>query len=460
MSTLPPSLMFTVRRCQPELVAPSMATPHEIKPLSDIDDQDGLRIQIPMIQIYRKKASMGEKDPVEVIRQSLAQTLVFYYPLAGRLREGPARKLMVDCTGEGVLFIEADADVTLDHFGDSLQPPFPCFHELLSHVPASQQITNTPLLLVQVTRLKCGGFILGFWFNHTIADAGGISQFMNAWAEIARGATKPSILPVWRRELLMARDPPRITCNHREYENVPDTEKETITWNEDDMVLRSFFFGPTEIAAIRRLVPHHLRQCSTFDVITACFWQCRTRALQMDAEEDVRLMCIVNARARCNPRLPVGYYGNALAFPAVVTTAGKLCENPFGYAVELINKVKGEVTEDYMHSVSDLMVIKGRCSFTPIRSCIISDLTRVRFREVNFGWGHAVYGGVAQGGAGSFRAATYHVPYKNAKGEEGIILPIWLPIEAMNRFVKELDNMLGNQNHPPTTSPHFIKSTL
>ncbi|KHN43221.1 Benzyl alcohol O-benzoyltransferase [Glycine soja] len=68
---------------------------------------------------------------------------------------------MVDCTGEGVMFIEADADVTLYQFGgEALQPPFPCFQELLYNVPETEEITNTPLLLIQVTRLKCGGFIL------------------------------------------------------------------------------------------------------------------------------------------------------------------------------------------------------------------------------------------------------------------------------------------------------------
>jgi len=144
------SLKFTVRRCQPQLVPPAISTPHELKLLSDIDDQEGLRFHVPMVQIYGKQASMAEKDPVEVIRQALSQTLVFYYPFAGRLREGPNRKLMVDCTGEGAMFIEADADVTFDEFGDSLHPPFPCFHELLYDVPGTQQITNTPLLLVQV----------------------------------------------------------------------------------------------------------------------------------------------------------------------------------------------------------------------------------------------------------------------------------------------------------------------
>ncbi|KAK7345263.1 hypothetical protein VNO77_15861 [Canavalia gladiata] len=143
------SLVFTVRRGKPELVAPAKATPHEVKLLSDIDDQEGLRFQIPIIQFYRHDPSNAGKDPVDVIRKALAETLVFYYPFAGRLREGPNRKLMVECTGEGVLFIEADADVTLDQFGDPLQPPFPCLEELLYDVPASGEVLNTPLLVMQ-----------------------------------------------------------------------------------------------------------------------------------------------------------------------------------------------------------------------------------------------------------------------------------------------------------------------
>jgi hypothetical protein len=145
-------LVFTVRRKTPELVAPAKPTPHEYKLLSDIDDQEGLRFQIPVIQFYRKDGSMEGRDPVKVIRQAIAKTLVWYYPFAGRLRElaGAGRKLMVDCTGEGVLFIEADADVTLHHFGDALQPPFPCLDQLLYDVPGSGGVLDCPLLLIQV----------------------------------------------------------------------------------------------------------------------------------------------------------------------------------------------------------------------------------------------------------------------------------------------------------------------
>ena len=75
---------FTVQRRPEVLVAPAAPTPHELKRLSDFDDQDSLRFQVPAIQFYRRNESMGGKDPVQVIRDALAKALVPYYPFAGR----------------------------------------------------------------------------------------------------------------------------------------------------------------------------------------------------------------------------------------------------------------------------------------------------------------------------------------------------------------------------------------
>lgn len=69
---------------------------------------------------------MNRRDLMKVIREVLVETLVLYYPFAGRLKVGPSPKLAVECTSEGVLFIEAVADVTLKQFDDALQPPFSC----------------------------------------------------------------------------------------------------------------------------------------------------------------------------------------------------------------------------------------------------------------------------------------------------------------------------------------------
>ncbi|KAH7571549.1 hypothetical protein ACOSP7_014206 [Xanthoceras sorbifolium] len=459
MAPPPTSLVFTVRRCNPELIVPAKPTPRELKPLSDIDDQEGLRFQIPVIQFYKYEPAMKGKDPVKVIRQGIAETLVFYYPFAGRLREGLNRKLMVDCTGEGVMFIEADADVTLQEFGDALQPPFPCWEELLFDVPASNGVLNCPLLLIQVTRLKCGGFIFALRLNHTMSDAAGLVQFMAAVGEMSRGARSPSIPPVWERHVLNARDPPRVTCIHPEYEEVADTKGTIIPL--DDMAHQSFFFGPTEIAAIRRFVPLHLRRCSTFEILTACLWRCRTIALQPEPTEEMRVICIVNARAKFNPPLPSGYYGNAFAFPVALTTAEKLSKNPLGYALELVRNAKAEVTEEYMKSVADMMVIKDRPHFTVVRSYLVSDVTRAGFGEVDFGWGKAVYGGPAKGGVGAIPGvASFYIPFKNKKGEDGIVVPVCLPAPAMLRFVKELNTILMDHQPLPPTKSTFITSAM
>ena len=142
------SLVFTVRSCEPELVSPAKPTPHEFKQLSDLDDRDSLRFQIPIIQFHKYNPSMQGRGIVKGIREALSQTLVFDYPFAGRVREGPGAKLMVECTGEGVMFIEADADVSLDQFGHAIHPPFPCMDELLYDVPGSGEMLNCPLLLI------------------------------------------------------------------------------------------------------------------------------------------------------------------------------------------------------------------------------------------------------------------------------------------------------------------------
>lgn len=284
-----------------------------------------------------------------------------------------------------------------------------------------------------------------------MSDGSGIVQFMSALAEISQGMRKPSISPVWCREILSARDAPRVTCTHREYEPEPDNKANTFSL--DDMVHHAFFFGPTEVAAIRSLLPPQQQQkYSNFEIITSYFWRCRTLALQLDTNEEVRIICIVDARSKfVNLLVPNGYYGNAIALPAAITTVGKLIENPLTYALDLVKKAKANVTEEYMRSMADLLVIKGRPHFTTANACLVSDFTRAGFRDVDFGWGKSVYGGLARAGDGTNPGiSTNYIPFKNAKGEEGFVIPVFFPTQVIERLVKELDKVLKNNINSPT----------
>jgi hypothetical protein len=132
-----------------------------------------MRFYVVGIYAYRAHACKQGIDPAAVLRSALAEALVHYYPLAGRLREEAGRKLVVDCAGQGVVFVEADADMALDDLGDVRYPPFPRSEEFIYHDHVHVSVANwppglllpevigQPLLHVQVTRFKCGGFIVG-----------------------------------------------------------------------------------------------------------------------------------------------------------------------------------------------------------------------------------------------------------------------------------------------------------
>ncbi|XP_010941427.3 benzyl alcohol O-benzoyltransferase-like [Elaeis guineensis] len=452
------SLIFTVSRREPVLVAPAKPTPHEFKPLSDIDDQEGLRFYSSGIHFYRNDPSKEGRDPARVIKEALGKVLVHYHPIAGRLREWPGRKLVVECTGEGVVFVEANADVRLEEFGNAPSPPFPCVEELLYDTESLGSDLDCPFLFVQVTRLKCGGFIFGLRINHTIMDAPGVVQFLTALGEMARGAAAPTVPPVWERELLTARCPPRITHVHPEYEFSAATDVMT-TVPLSDMVNRSFFFGPREISALRKYAPPHLRPTSSrFELITASVWRSRTAALGYDPDDEVRVLFVVNARGRRSPPLPSGYYGNALAFPVASSAAGRLRRSPLGYALEVVKKAKASVTDEYMQSVADLMVLQGRPHFAMARTYLVSDVTRAGFEAVDFGWGEGVYGGPASAGIGGAGVASFYTWHRNGKGEEGILVPMCLPGPAMERFQMEMESLTQEPAFDPYDSNTNMKN--
>ncbi|CAM0875972.1 unnamed protein product [Alopecurus aequalis] len=418
------SLRFTVRRKSPELLVPAGPTPRELKRLSDIDDQEGLRRHTHNIQFFHHDASINGRDPATVLRDAVARALVHYYPFAGRLRELQGRKLAVDCTGEGVLFIEADADVRLEQFGHALHPPFPGIEELVFDVPGSSEVLGTPLLLFQVTRLSCGGFILAVRVNHTMTDAQGLMQFLTAVAELARGAAVPSVRPVWGREVLEARNPPCPSFVHRQYDEVPDTKGAIVPL--EDMEQHSFFFGAKEVASVRsHLTPVLQKHATTFDVLVGLLWKCRTIALAPHADEEMRMMFAVDGRGRKGKQsaIPTGYYGNVVALPAAVSAAGELCAMPLSYAVRLVKEAKEEVDMEYMRSVADPLVQRGRPDITMVRAYMASDVTKVGFGELDYGWGRPVYAGPAMVAT----ICSFLIPFKNANGEDGIIITICLP---------------------------------
>jgi hypothetical protein len=143
---------FVAHRGKAELVVPARATAREVRPLSDIDSSPGLRSYMTLIEFFGCRVPGGApKQLASSLKAALAEALVYYYPVAGRLRELPGRrKLVVDCTAEGAVFVEARADVRLEDLGTPLVPPFPCVNELICDVGDVTTGIGKPLLYLQV----------------------------------------------------------------------------------------------------------------------------------------------------------------------------------------------------------------------------------------------------------------------------------------------------------------------
>ena len=144
---------FKARRREPQLVSPARPTPRETKPLSDIDDQHPLRYYETVVGFFRNCPARRTDRPADLkgaFKAALAEALVYYYPIAGRLREAAGGKLVVDCTAQGVVFVEADANVRLEELGKPLLPPYPCVEELLCNAGETRAVVGKPLVLMQV----------------------------------------------------------------------------------------------------------------------------------------------------------------------------------------------------------------------------------------------------------------------------------------------------------------------
>ncbi|KAI4312499.1 hypothetical protein MLD38_037306 [Melastoma candidum] len=438
--------LFETRRREPELIRPAGPTPHKFKNLSDLDDQDVLRIQTKVLLVYG--SDLGKStDPVRIVRDGLAKALVFYYPLAGRLREWPQRKLVVECTGEGILFVEGDADFSVDRLHDDPFGSAPYFHELVHDVPKQDGFLGGPLLLIQVTRLNCGGFTVGIRMNHAMLDAFGLGQFLKAVAEMGKGAAVPSVLPTWRRELLSARVPPQVTHVHHAY----DYKESDQHWHQKgdiigalgSVVSKSFFFGPMELTAIRRTLPKRLRKCSTFEVLASFLWRSRTIAFNLNAEDEVGLVTLVDVRTNVNPPLPKGYYGNTSISSCAVTTAGMLCSSPLEYTIDLVKNTKARITDEYVRSFIDLIVESGKPPVMTSSFYLVSDVTKSPLYTADFGWGKPVLSipNEVKPPENSIGAVNFFVRIRGRDQVDRIMVPMDLPEQVMLRLSHQIDNL-------------------
>lgn len=103
---------LNVNRGEPTSVLPAKETQKGLYFLSNLDQN----IAVIVRTIYCFKSDdKGNEKAGEVIKTALEKVLVHYYPLAGRLTISSMGNLIVNCNGEGVVFVKAEANYKLEH---------------------------------------------------------------------------------------------------------------------------------------------------------------------------------------------------------------------------------------------------------------------------------------------------------------------------------------------------------
>ncbi|KAI3886667.1 hypothetical protein MKX03_036912 [Papaver bracteatum] len=355
-------------------------------------------------------------DAAHALKLGLAKVLVHYYPIAGRLILNEKNKFAINCTGEGALFIEAEADCTLEEIGDLTQPNPTTFKKL-------------------VTKFKCGGFTLGLSQNHTVFDGVGAMEFVISWGEVTRGfpLTKPPFLD---RTILKARTPLKTQFTHI-LEEIIDITNTNALWEEESSLPNPSFFTPTVAKFLQlKLATENSQQlssCCESELLNSIFGVV-TKSLRLHPNQQVRLLFPVNARSRFHPPLPKGYFGNAIALKNFQCSVSELVESPLSSIIERFQQLVSLVTDECMRSIIDSLE-ESEQPLPNTHTLFLSIWTRIGLHDMDFGWGEPIFAGPP--------TLPTNVVFFLPHGEErkGINLCVSLPVSSMKIFEEAINTI-------------------
>ncbi|XP_028761266.1 spermidine hydroxycinnamoyl transferase-like [Neltuma alba] len=390
-------------------VIPSEPTPTGIFPLSDFD-QIRLSSHAPLLFVYRPHFNDHAPLPfsIHTLAKSLSRALVHFYPFAGQLREIQGGRFQLHCNAMGARLLEAVSEAKLDDLGDF--QPNQDVEQLMPKIDYRLPLEEIPLLVVQLTRFRCGGLTLGVAVSRAVVDGVSAMRFVISWARITRGEgldLSSSEMLLRDSTILDSRKPctaPRF--DHPEFSPPPlwegslvDAEDEAdtailkITKNQvQKLKEKASNFGPPR------------RPYTSFEVISGVLWRCACKArYEGNGNQPTRLSTLVDCRNRLRPPLPNAFFGN-VTLPTVTKTSkfDDVMSKPVSYAVGEIRQALEKLTDSYVRSALDyiagqndvrLLRNAGPGKFKGNPNLTLVSWMNFSFQDADFGWGKPVYMG-------------------------------------------------------------------
>ncbi|KAK8707842.1 hypothetical protein V6N13_058894 [Hibiscus sabdariffa] len=362
--------MFSVDRNDVVFVKPFKPTPSQVLSLSTIDNDPNLEIMCHTVFVYQANADFDvkPKDPASIIQEALSKLLVYYYPLAGKMKRETDGKLLIACNADdSVPFLVATADCKLSS---------------LNHLDGIDVHTGKEFAL-DFSSESDGGYYHPLVMQVT-------NSVLSSIDRVASGKNEPSVKPVWERQLLVAKPAKEIPRSIVD----KDLSAASPYLPTTDIVHVCFYVTEESIKTLKmNLIKESKDESVTsLEVLSAYIWRARFRALKLSPDKTTMLGMAVGIRRTVKPQLPEGYYGNAFTSANTAMTGKELDEGPLSKAVKQIKESKKLASEnDYIWNLMSinekLRELNSKFEAAAGSTMVITDWRRLGLLEdVDFGW--------------------------------------------------------------------------
>lgn len=339
------------------------------------------------------------KKRLELLKQSLSETLTQFYPLCGKLKDD----LSIECNDEGANFVEAQVNCPLSEFLG--QPQLTLLHKFIPiELVPEESNSGAYVTNIQVNLFQCGGIALGICISHRIIDGAALSTFLKGWTCKAKGCNQlvqpnfiaSSLFPtnsLWLKDL-------SIGMWGSMFKQGKWVTRRLLFRNSDILTLKAQISSGT---TTRRSSSSFVVQNPTrLEIVSAMLWKSLTAAskARFGTQRPSLVTHLVDLRRRMDEALcPRHAMGNLLWFVAAENMMTSNDDHEMGLD-ELVGKLRDAISKVDGGFVEELRGDKGR---SIMQECIraigeagsrngvecfgFSSWCNFEFYEADFGWG-------------------------------------------------------------------------
>ncbi|GLJ25668.1 hypothetical protein SUGI_0491670 [Cryptomeria japonica] len=356
--------------------------------------------------VYKGVKDKTYEEMASSIKKALSETIVLFYPVAGRFVIGHNGEPEIECNNQGVPFIVAEADAAIKDL-DFSQPSLSVAKLIPTRHPLQGESPHcVPVMALQVTRMKCGGMVVGCCFDHRIVDGISSCIFFQAWTEAAQGLPFSNITPCFERSLLNPRhplNPNLLPFIDTHYIALPFSAPSHT--DPPPQIGRIYHLDAPTLLQLQALAnqtqekPSAGKPITKMETISAYIWKLFARAQALTGSQLTRIGIPIDGRACLN--LPPSYFGNAIAMPFKESYAEQILEDPLNKIAEIVHNVIGEsLNSEYFRSIVDWVevnrpaVILARVYAEEGSAVVVSSGVRIPLYHYEFGCGKPVFSSV------------------------------------------------------------------